>query len=353
MSLARAIEIGDLAELPSRRDEDWRWSDLRALIRELPAKSRAYAGAPAPGLFEHLAQTKIAIMNGRLPEPVPRPGVSGVLALRIIAQGDGAHAAHLGPIDVGGARLVLLETYEGDGDHVSELDLSFVVGAGGSLERIVLCDEPAGAVSVSHAEVSLAPGARFSQTVIAAGAKRQRIETRVSHPGGGAAVRLDGLYLVGGRRHADLTTVVTHTGIGGITDQLAKGVVSDQGRGVFQGRIIVAAGADRTDARMGHHALVLSDRAEVDAKPELEIFADDVACAHANTVGALDEDALFYAAQRGIPEPQARSLLTQAFVGEVIDRIEHAGAREIIRAWVAERLLPSSRAGEGAGGTDG
>ena len=88
---------------------------------------------------------------------------------------------------------------------------------------------------------------------------------------------------------------------------------------------MVAHGADRTDARMGHHALILSDRAEVDAKPELEIYADDVACAHGNTVGALDEDALFYARQRGMPEAEARALLTEAFVGEVVDRIELRG----------------------------
>ena len=101
---------------------------------------------------------------------------------------------------------------------------------------------------------------------------------------------------------------------------------------------MVAEGADRTDAKMGHHALILSDRAEVDAKPELEIYADDVACAHGNTVGALDEDALFYARQRGMPEAEARALLTEAFIGEVTDRIWFEGARDVVRAWAAERL---------------
>jgi Fe-S cluster assembly protein SufD len=89
---------------------------------------------------------------------------------------------------------------------------------------------------------------------------------------------------------------------------------------------------------MGHHALILSDRAEVDAKPELEIYADDVSCAHGNTVGALDEEALFYARQRGIPEGEARAMLTGAFLAEVIDRIEHDGARDIARGWLVERL---------------
>jgi Fe-S cluster assembly protein SufD len=89
---------------------------------------------------------------------------------------------------------------------------------------------------------------------------------------------------------------------------------------------------------MGHHALILSDKAEVDAKPELLIFADDVACAHGATIGALDDEQIFYARQRGIPEAEAKAMLTQAFLGEVVERIEHEGAREIAAAWVAARL---------------
>jgi len=174
--------------------------------------------------------------------------------------------------------------------------------------------------------------------VITNGARRQRIETQVEHPGQGASVRLDGAYLLRDQRHADLTTVVTHAGRDGTTSQLTKGVVRDQARGVFQGRIVVERGADGTEARMGHHALILSDKAEVDAKPELLIFADDVQCAHGNTIGALDEAAIFYARQRGLPEDVARAMLTQAFVGEVVDGIEHEGARDVARAWVSAQL---------------
>ena len=149
---------------------------------------------------------------------------------------------------------------------------------------------------------------------------------------------MDGIYLLDGPCHADLTTAVSHESEGGSTTQLTKGAVRGAARAVFQGRIIVARGADQTDARMGHHGLILSERAEIDAKPELEIYADDVACAHGNTVGALDEEALFYARSRGIPEAQARAMLTQAFVGEVVDRIEHDGARDVARAWVERKL---------------
>ncbi|HVM98631.1 MAG TPA: Fe-S cluster assembly protein SufD [Caulobacteraceae bacterium] len=337
MSLARAIAIGDLAELPSRRDEDWRWTDLRGLIRQLPPASAALDAPQSRGPFDGLARETVCIPNGELAARILAMADDQVMALRVIGEGDGAHTA-APKFKVGEGRLVLLESYEGAGGYLSEIDLTFEIGPGGEVERIVLADESEAAVSVSRADVTLAPGAKFAQTVIAAGARRQRIETRVAHAGGGATVRLDGVYLLAHQRHADITTVVTHDGRDGTTDQLTKGVVRDQARGVFQGRIVVAEGADKTDAKMGHHALILSERAEVDAKPELEIFADDVACAHGNTVGALDDDALFYAEQRGIPEAEARAMLTEAFVGEVVDRIEHEGAREVVRAWVAERL---------------
>jgi Fe-S cluster assembly protein SufD len=338
LSLSTAIRTRDVAQLPSKRDEDWRWTDLRGLIRVLPEPSAASEVATR-GPFDGLADDSRRIVNGRQDQRIEvAPGATAVIELRFVAHGAGAHVARA-DVSLGeGARLTLLETYESDGGSVAQASLTFSLAKDAAVERIVLAADHAEAVSVSQAEVRLAPGAGFAQTVLTHGGRRQRIETTVQHPGGHAALRLDGVYLLADKRHADLTTVVTHEGLDGTTEQLTKGVVRDQARGIFQGRIVVAEGADRTDARMGHHALILSDRAEVDAKPELEIYADDVSCAHGNTVGALDEDALFYARQRGIPEDAARAMLTAAFVGEVIDRIEHEGAREVARAWAAERL---------------
>ena len=114
-------------------------------------------------------------------------------------------------------------------------------------------------------------------------------------------------------------------------------MLDGESRNAFQGKIVVERGADGTDARMAHNALILSERGEIDAKPELIIYADDVQCAHGNTVGTLDEGALFYMQQRGISADEARALLTQAFLMEVVDRIEHGGAREEVRAWLTER----------------
>ena len=340
MSLAAAIATRDVAELPSRRDEDWRWSDIRGLLRVLPPPSQPYEGEAPVGPFAGLADLPIHLVNASSPIVIRTAQAAPyVVALHLAALEGGAHAAQARIEVADGAHLILLESYQGDdAGYVASLDLSINLGADARCERIVLAADGPEGVSVSIAKVELGAGAAFAQTLLTDGARRQRIETRIAHPGANAAVRLDGVYLLSGQRHADLTTVVDHQGVDGTTAQLTKGVVRDQARGVFQGRIVVEEGADRTDARMRHQALILSDRAEVDAKPELLIHADDVQCAHGNTIGALDEQALFYMRQRGISEPEARALLISAFVGEVIDRINHEPAREIARAWAADRL---------------
>jgi len=382
MSLASALKTGDLTELPSRRDEDWRWTDLRGLIRTLPPASPVSFDTIQPGgPFEGLTEAELVIANGRanwwpgedtetieftehdvpdnpydpadLPMAVlaadnaiePRASIitftgNDTASVRFVSATSGtSHHARFGVVVEAGVSAALLESHEGRGDrYLANTLIEIFLEEGARLERVVMADDAAEAFSVTTAIVNLAPGAKYAQTILTSGARRQRIETRVAHPGAHADLRLDGVYLLDGQRHADQTTVVTHAGVDGTTSQLTKGMVADQARGVFQGRIIVQPGADQTDARMGHHALIMSDRAEVDAKPELLIFADDVSCAHGNTIGALDEQAIFYARQRGIPELEARAMLTEAFVGEVVERIEHDAAREVARAWVAQRL---------------
>lgn len=346
MSLARAIETGEVAELPSRRHEDWKWTDLRALIRHMP--ERAGPGHVwGPGLFSHApADERLEIVNGAGPTLHRLAGFAPRLDVRFIADGPGSSSSVFRlEVREDVQHAILMETHESRDEGVlASVTMEIDLAPGASLERVVICEDAEDAVRVANLIVKLGEGARFSQTVLTSGARRQRLETQLENPGRGSAVRLDGIYLNSGQRHSDITTVVTHDGIGGETNQLVKGVVSDQARGVFQGRIVVEHGADKTDARMGHHALILSDRAEIDAKPELEIYADDVACAHGNTVGALDEDALFYAMQRGIAEDEAKSMLTEAFLAEVTDRIEHEEARDVARAWLSDRLGASDDA---------
>lgn len=338
MSLALALQSGDVTSLPSRRDEAWRYTDLRAALRAIPEASPSDEAAIAAGPFSALdAAETIVIINGFGPDRLTiASGEHRTVCLRIIASKVArAHHAVLTIAVAEGGILTLLESHEGLGsDYVSDLAISLQIGSGATVERVAILNDSPEAISVVTATVDLAANATLNQTVLTTGAKRQRFETHVSHPGQGASVRLDGVYLLGDLHHSDQTTVVTHKGEGGTTNQLTKGAVRDNARAVFQGKITVERGADQTDARMGHHALILSERGEIDAKPELEIYADDVSCAHGNTVGALDDEALFYIRSRGVPLEEARALLIGAFVGEVTDRISHDDARQVAQDWL-------------------
>jgi Fe-S cluster assembly protein SufD len=338
--LARAADWSTGGPLPSRRDEAFKYTDLARAVRALPPASPPATAPGWPGPFEGMADRELVFVNGYEAGPDLALLGSEVVAARFISDTvDTAHTARLKVQVIAGCKAVLLESYEGRGDgYFANTLLDIELGRDASLERIVVVDESDKAVSVSTSEVRLSEGSRFAQTVLTTGGKLQRHETQLRHPGGGASVRMDGVYVLAEQRHADITTEVTHAGLGGETSQIVKGVAGGQGRGVFQGRIVVAEGADKTDARMRHDALLLSDTAEVDAKPELEIYADDVSCAHGNTVGALDEEALFYAGQRGIPVDVARAMLTAAFVAEVVERIEFEPARAAAMAWVERRL---------------
>ena len=241
-----------------------------------------------------------------------------------------------------GTALTLVDTALADAGLSTGL-IEAAVPEGAALTRISLQSGKAGAVDLSHATVIVEPGGSYGATALAFGGRFARAETFVTLTGEGAHCRIDGAYLLAGSAHADATTRVHHTGPGGQTRELFKGAVTGKARGVFQGKILVDRAAQQTDARQNHHALMLAEGCEVDAKPELEIYADDVACAHGNTIGALDEQALFYMRQRGIPVAQARALLVQAFVGEVFDGVEHDGARDWLSGLAAGWL-------EGQGG---
>jgi Fe-S cluster assembly protein SufD len=342
VTLPIKIDIKDVTSFPSKRDEAWKYSDLRRFLRDAPVPSAEFS-AETKGPFPIPADREIVFSNGRSDNGGNFANHAAyedeVLILRFVSNADGTGHQARAIVHVEDANLVVLESYEGQGaGYVSNVGISYDVGPGASLTRIVLAHDVGDAISISIANVAVHQRASFQQVIVTNGAKLQRFETNVRHKGQDAQVRLDGLYQLSGARHADLTSVVDHLGPNGQTSQLTKGVVRDTARGVFQGKIVVERGADGTDARMGHHALILGERAEVDAKPELEIYADDVQCAHGNTVGNLDESALFYMQQRGIPADEARALLTQAFLIEVVDRIAHEGAREVVREWLTARL---------------
>lgn len=178
----------------------------------------------------------------------------------------------------------------------------------------------------------------FNSHSLSFGARLARNDITTEFGGKHCDTLFNGLYYVNDRRHVDHNTVINHAHPDGVSREYYRGILADSGRGVFGGRILVAPGADGTDAVQRSDSLLLSRRARADARPELEIYADDVKCAHGATVGQLDDEALFYLRTRGLNEVHARNLLTFAFAVEAIDRINVPGMRERVTGLIRDRL---------------
>ncbi|HUB64223.1 MAG TPA: SufD family Fe-S cluster assembly protein [Methylocella sp.] len=198
-----------------------------------------------------------------------------------------------------------------------------------------------GSVRLETMLARIGAGAKLDSFALVSGLGLVRRQIFVRFEGRGAAVSLSGVSLLGGRKHADTTLRIEHAAQGCVSRETFKTILDEEATGVFQGRIRVAPGAQKTDGKMLSRAVLLSDRAAMNNKPELEIFADDVVCGHGATCGGLDADQLFYLQTRGLPLPEAEALLLEAFAGELIDGIGHAGLsqgfRSQVRAWLAAR----------------
>jgi Fe-S cluster assembly protein SufD len=242
-----------------------------------------------------------------------------------------------------GARAMLVESHEGasGGDYQVSAALELVIGEGAHVDHIKITGEGAGALHVSTLMAAIGARARFNEFLFTTGGTVVRNQLFVRFDGEGTLASIRGASLLKGRQHADTTLVADHA-VGACTSrEMFKTVLDGEARGVFQGKIIVRPKAQKTDAKMATHALLLSETAEADNKPELEIFADDVQCGHGATSGDLDEDLLFYLRARGIPKKEAEALLIQAFVGDAVEGIEHAGLRDALMdhvvAWLKAR----------------
>jgi len=231
------------------------------------------------------------------------------------------------------SRLTVIETFEGHAKYYSSL-FHMGVRDGAQVDRYVLQDTDAETITHGLFGALVAENASFRQASLSTGGRLCRHETHLRCPSASAFSDISSAALVAGDRHSDLTSNVRFLGEGCETRQLHKGVARDRGRNIFQGKFHVERSAQKTDARMTANALLLSDGAEANHKPELEIYADDVECAHGSTSGALDADALFYLRQRGLDEFAARALLIEAFLGEVIDGVKLEGVRDVFRARV-------------------
>lgn len=210
--------------------------------------------------------------------------------------------------------------------------------------RAYSIDETGAAMtSVSRVYARLGRSATLQTFGLMSGAGLNRTEQTVMLEGEGAEAMLDGGYLLRGSAHGDNTTRIEHRVPHTTCNEVFKGVVDDTARAVFQGKIVVCKDAQHADGQMLNKTLLLSNKAEIDTKPELEIYADDVKCAHGATSGKIDDAALFYLRSRGIPERVARNLLVRSFLGEATDRIAHEGVRDAVSERI-EQWLPEASA---------
>ncbi len=238
---------------------------------------------------------------------------------------------------------MLVESHEGTAgrDYQVNTALELVVADEAHVDHIKITREGANALHLSSLMADVGAHARFNTFLFTTGGAVVRNQLFLRFGGEGTVANIRGASLLKGRQHADTTLVIDHTAAECQSREVFKTVLDDESRGIFQGKIIVRPGAQKTDAKMASHALMLSEEAEADNKPELEIFADDVQCGHGATVGDLNEDLLFYLKARGIPQKEAESLLIQAFVGDAVEGIEHAGLREALMeavvAWLSTR----------------
>lgn len=327
---------------PHRRMEAWKWSDVARIVAGETNDMR-------PGEVTQTAALKLSLPDGITSETAIHPAGKAELAViaaavtkqvtRVTVPTDwsgeamtlspeGAGHARLALVIEAGANLTLIEHYDSDLAQFSNIDLQITLGAGASLTRVITHADNRATVRMVTAEITAAKDAVFHQYALSFGASLTRLETRLFAKGTGLSVNMGGAYLLNGKRHCDMTSHIRLADESAHIRQAVKGVATDLARGVFQGKFHVERAAQYTDAEMRHDALMLSEMSEIRAKPELEIYADDVACAHGNTIGQLDESALFYMRQRGIPRREAQALLTEAFVADVFDELKDEKLRE-------------------------
>jgi Fe-S cluster assembly protein SufD len=391
----------EAAGLPHRRIEEWKYTDLRTLMRDAKPLARPsdatrveprdlagilpgidahriviHNGAFAPALSDTSTDRGFAVVElfdwladnlGSRKDP-EQPDIALALNAAFMTGGVVLHVKkdaridkpiHLAHVFTGdaaaamyprtlvfvdaGANVTLIETFEGPAglDYQVNTALELTVGDGANVERIKIGREGAGALHISTVTAVVGAQAHYRDFAFTTGSAVTRNQLFVRCPGDGSKVRIAGANLIKDRQHVDTTLVIDHAALGCESREMFKSVLDGESRGVFQGKIIVRPGAQKTDGRMMTQALLLSDNAEADNKPELEIFADDVQCGHGATAGRLDDNLLFYLMARGIPQQEAEALLIQGFVGEALDGVAHAGVREAltgrVQAWLAAR----------------
>lgn len=376
--------------LPHARVEAWKYTPLRALERRsfMTANStpeigtELLAGIPVPRLVfvngqfdaassdiaEHVAGITVEVIDAlavdaiKLPADAPFARLNTVLAhtgvaIRIDAGAEASAPIHIicigtplaadaawhlrHRIELGaGASCTVIEHLLASGEHahLSTTRSEIVLGDGARLTHARVQDEAVRATGFLRTDATLASDAGYTRIDLELGGGLSRHELNVLLQGNGGRVNADGVLLADGRRHLDTRLGIQHIGRDTVCALRWRGLASKRGKAVFHGGITIHAGADGSEADLSNKNLLLSNEAEIDTQPVLEIYADEVKAAHGATVGQLDPTALFYLRSRGLTEADARRLLTAAFCREIVSGVEDASLRTQLES-ALERAL--------------
>ncbi|WP_426236312.1 Fe-S cluster assembly protein SufD [Pararhizobium sp. DWP1-1-3] len=372
--------------LPTRRVEAWHYTDLRALLRAVPAYDptafaqkvdplvpgssvlsvlngkadtknlpaginvRSYAeslidGVAAADLVERDQDDAIGRINGSFVRDgfeieVPEGTVlEQPLEFQLVQSAGQSHSRF--PVTFGAnSKATIIERHLSVNDAASLVTVvsDLILDEGAEITWIILQQQGASDSHLAQVNFDLGTNAKLRLFIINAGGKLVRQEVHGVTTGEGADFKMRGINLLGNETHTDVTFTLGHDVPNTTSTEVLRNVLFDRAKGVFQGQIRVAPDAQKTDAKMACNTLLLSDDADFSAKPELEIFADDVQCGHGATVIDINPTHLYYLRARGIPESKARAMLVNAFVDEIVEELEHEGLIEtletIIAAWL-------------------
>ncbi|MCB8880592.1 Fe-S cluster assembly protein SufD [Acidisoma cellulosilytica] len=317
-------------------------ADLSVLPEGLEVRS--FAGTGLFGALTKPERDRVVALNTMLTEDgiiidVPAGFDAGFLMLAQLTSGKhrrvASHPRHR--ISLGAdARLVLLEVSAGIGEYLNNPVIEIAIAEGAHLTHGRLQQDAKDAFHLGTIYADTAANAVYDCFSLALGAKLGRTEIHARLGGEQAAVHLNAAQIMGGNQVSDFTTAISHDAPNCPSRQTVKSVLTGKARAVFQGRIEVARIAQKTDGYQMNQALLLSPDAEINSKPELEIYADDVKCSHGATVGALDPEQLFYLRSRGIPADQARMILVRAFLTDAFEAVAHEGLRDVFEHAVEE-----------------
>lgn len=373
---------------PTTRIEEWRYTSLAPLQKIAWRFDDAPTYVDSPASLAGKAAVELVFINGRLAQRTgdtrfAEPGqiriaewernrmvalnyaneqegghiaipantvMEGFIHLLFISRGDGIWSHPRNVISVGSnSQVTIVETYVGTGNTFTNAVTEIEAAEGAVVDHTKVQWDSREAFHIGNITIHQERGANVTSRSIALGGAIARTETHVALRGEGASVTLDGLFVGTGTQHLDSLTSVDHLEPHCDSKQLYKGILDQQSRGVFDGRIIVRPDAQKTQSRQENRNLLLSESAIVDSKPNLEIHNDDVKCSHGSTIGQIDQEALFYLRSRGIDEDEGRNLLVLAFAGEIVERIKVEPVRELVNRALFQSLperMPERRAGD-------